>query len=204
MCKKGSVLDFPCLKYRKASQKMQYKRPSPRVRRGYGVSIQKVNPNAKGRVADIVWSILNMGVPVAPPVIWTPPNDYKFIAKKLPELEGDLLIARCESWFDAHPQPLTVTRTEKAKVDTSFISALHEKYKDKRPPMEESIAAWRAAGLSEERLAKYTSWWKKFESSSEERQAALNLIFAKYPSANKPTPKVKKVIKAVNKKNING
>jgi hypothetical protein len=40
------------------------------------------------------------------------------------------------------------------------------------------------------------------EETSDARQAALDLIFAKFPSANKPTPKVKakKVIKVVKKK----
>jgi hypothetical protein len=40
------------------------------------------------------------------------------------------------------------------------------------------------------------------EETSAERQVVLDLIFAKFPSANKPTPKVKakKVIKVVKKK----
>jgi hypothetical protein len=59
-----------------------------------------------------------------------------------------------------------------------------------------------AAGHTELRVAKYRQWCQNMESTSDERQAVLDLIFAKFPSANKPVPKakVKKVIKVVKKK----
>jgi hypothetical protein len=144
----------------------------------------------------------NSVIPPARQTPWTPPNDYKYIASKLPEAEAATLIARCESWFEANPprQHSTVAKAE-STLDMTPVLELQAKYKG-RPPIEESIAAWRAAGLSEERLAKHRVWWNKMEATSEERQKALDLIFVKYPSANKPIPKVKKVIKAVNKKKV--
>jgi len=49
---------------------------------------------------------------------------------------------------------------------------------------------------------KALAWHDKMDATSEERQKTLDLIFAKFPSANKPTPttKTKKVIKVVKKK----
>ena len=180
----------------------QYKRPALRVRRGYAGPIQKVSPYASGRVADIVRIMRNSVIPPFRQTPWTPPCEYKFIASKLPETEAATLIARCESWLEANPPRRHVTiQTETPTLDMTPVLELQAKYKG-RPPIEESIVAWRAAGMSEERLAKYRAWWNKMESTTGERQKALDLIFAKYPSANKPIPKVKKVIKAVNKKKV--
>lgn len=179
---------------------MQFKRPALRVRRG-GVSRppQRVSPWAKGVAADIAHVMRNQVLPGIPVTEWTPPREYRYIAKHLPEDEAAMLIARCESWFEAHPPPVHVT-VEKPVIDTDVILALHAKYPNQRPPLEETIDAWRSAGMSEERMNKYRTWWNRMEATSAERQKELDRIFAKYPSANKPVPKIKKVIKAVNKK----
>jgi hypothetical protein len=180
---------------------MQFKRPTLRVR-GYGGFSAPVSPYATGVVADIVRTMRNSVIPPARQTPWTPPSEYKFIASKLPEPEAEMLIARCESWFEANPPRRHVTtQKEESTIDMTPVLELQAKYKG-RPPIEESIVAWRAAGLSEERLKKYRAWWNKMEATSGERQKALDLIFVKYPSANKPIPKVKKVIKAVNKKKM--
>jgi len=181
----------------------QYKRPILRVRRGYAEAIQKISPYATGVVADIVRTMRNSVILPARQTPWTPPNDYKYIASRLPETEAATLIARCESWLEANPPPPRVTiQIEQPTLDMTPVLELQAKYTKGRPPIQESIVAWRAAGMSEERLKKYQAWWNKMESTAEERQKALDLMFAKYPSANKPIPKVKKVIKAVNKKKV--
>jgi len=188
---------------------MQFKRPSARVRleaqrrlRFHRTShnlIHKISPTARGIVAEIAYVMNNQVMPAIPRTEWTPPNDYRYIAKHLPKDEAEALIARCESWFEAHPTPVTVS-IEKPVIDTDIILALYAKYPNQRPPLEETIDAWRSAGMSEERMNKYRAWWNKMEATSADRQKDLDLIFAKYPSANKPVPKIKKVIKAVNKK----
>lgn len=179
---------------------MQFKRPALRIRRG-GVyrPPQRISPLAKGLAAEIAHVMNNQVLPGIPRSVWTPPNDYKYIAKYLPEDEAAMLIARCESWFEANPRPVVVP-VEKPQIDTDIILALYAKYPGRRPPLEETIDAWRSAGMSEERMNKYRAWWQKMEATSDERQKELDRIFAKYPSANKPVPKIKKVIKAVNKK----
>lgn len=182
---------------------MQFKRPIPqKFRRGCYGPIRAVSPHASGIVADIARTMRNAVIPPAHQTPWTPPNEYNFIAERLPEAEAEMLIARCESWFEANPsRQHVVAPIVQSTIDMTPVLDLHTKYKG-RPPIEESIIAWRAAGLSEERLAKHRAWWNKMEATSEERQKALDLIFVKYPSANKPIPKVKKVIKAVNKKKV--
>ena len=187
----------------------QHKRPSARVRieaqrrlRFHLTThplIKKISPTAEGYVANIARMLNSPDMPPLHKTEWTPPCEYRYIAKTLPEDEAEVLIARCESWFEAHARPVSVT-VEKPALDETPILDLHAKYPNRRPPLEETIDAWRSAGMSEERMNKYRTWWNRMEATSAERQKELDRIFAKYPSANKPVPKIKKVIKAVNKK----
>jgi hypothetical protein len=79
---------------------------------------------------------------------------------------------------------------------------VYKKWGITTPPIAEREKAWRLAGYSEAKIRKALAYDKRMEETSDARQAALDLIFAKFPSANKPTPKVKakKVIKVVKKK----
>jgi hypothetical protein len=188
---------------------MQFKRPSARVRleaqrrlrllRTTNPLIKKISPTAAGYVANIARILNTPDMPNRRMTEWTPPTEYRYIAKTLPEDEAAVLIARCESWFETHGRPESAT-VQKPALDETPILELHAKYPDRRPPLEETIAAWRSAGMSEERLNKHREWMNRMEATSADRQKDLDLIFAKYPSANKPVPKIKKVIKAVNKK----
>lgn len=188
---------------------MQFKRPSAGVRleaqrrlrlhRTVHKPIQKISPTAEGYVANIARILNTPDMPIQHGTEWTPPCEYRYIAKTLPDDEAEMLIARCVSWFEARAPPVTVT-VEKPAIDTDPILDLYTKYPNRRPPLEETIDAWRMAGMSEERMNKYRVWWNRMEATSAERQRDLDLIFTKYPSANKPVPKIKKVIKAVNKK----
>ena len=182
---------------------MQYKRPAIR-KRTYGSRVCAVSPYAVGLVADLARALRDARVPPAPQKEWRPSVEYEYIAKHLPEEEGAALIARSEAWFAANPTPVRAAAARPV-LDYTPILALYAKYPGKRAPLEEEIAAFRAAGMSEERVEKHRAHMKKLEETSEERQKALDAIFAKYPSANKPNkPKTKKVIKAVQKKINNG
>lgn len=132
--------------------------------------------------------------------VWTPPVDYKFIASRMACPES--YIKRCEDWLAAHPPKTVVERQPAPVINAAPLTALFAKYKDRRPPCEEMCKAMLAAGHTELRIAKYRQWCQNMEDTAEERQKVLDLIFAKFPSANKPTLKIKqkKVIKVVKKK----
>jgi hypothetical protein len=59
----------------------------------------------------------------------------------------------------------------------------------------------RAAGYSEEYIAKAIERKRKLDETTDTRQKVIDDIFGKWPSANKATPKPRaKVIKAVKKR----
>ena len=182
----------------------KFKRPIPqRFRRGSGSSGGVNLAYGVGRASDIARLILKPVPPSKPCLPWTPPSEYEFIAKHMPEGESrDLFLARCRSWEEANPRVPPPPPPAKVELNMEPIYALHSKYNDKRPPLEESIVAWRAAGLSEERLTKMREWHEKMEATSDKRQEVIDKIFSKYPSANKSkvAQKVKKIIRAVKKK----
>lgn len=134
---------------------------------------------------------------------WTPPLDYEFVASRMhPELR-DGYITRCEEWFAAHPSRPTKMRPAPLALNTEPIIKLFARYCPSPPPLPELMGVWRSAGYSEAKIAKAKAWFDYCEAHSEERQKELDAIFCKYPTANKPTPKVKapaKPIKAVKKK----
>jgi hypothetical protein len=177
--------------------KMGYKRPTFRPHGCYKEPRQ-IFPTAPGFLAQIC----TPSVPVYLKPEWTPPVEYKFIAKFMSAEEGADYIARCEAWFEAHPPRAVREATARVELDYTPVHALRAKYPTSRPPLEESIEAWRAAGQSEEKLEKYRKWWQRMEETDEQRQKALDDIFKKYPSANKSSRvnKPKKIIRAVKKK----
>jgi hypothetical protein len=117
----------------------------------------------------------------------------------MPEEEAGPYIARCEAWLAAHAR-VVVPKPAPPVLDPEPLIALLAKHKDKRPPCEEMCAAMLAAGHTELRVTRYRQWCQNMEDTKQQRQEALDAIFVKYPSANKPVPKKKKVIKAVKKK----
>ena len=197
-----------------------YKRPNPRPRRnvptqfvssalpGGGVvsrwttgmskpRIPSGHPSVTGQIIDK----LRQGVcPQGPKgKEWTPPINPEFLARHLDNPEA--FLARCEKWHEEHP-PRVISKPVAPVLDTAPFIALFTKYPDTRPPCEEMCKAMLAAGHTELRITKYRQWCQKMEETADARQEALDLIFAKFPSANKPTPKAKakKVIKVVKKK----
>ena len=131
---------------------------------------------------------------------WTPPSDYEFIIKHLPVGEREAYLARCTEWFAASPTPPPVAPKLQPELDTELISAMYAKHGDGRPPLEERIKVYRASGYGEDYIEKVRARDKRWKETKAEREAAFELIFAKWPSASKPTPKPKKVIKAVKKR----
>lgn len=130
---------------------------------------------------------------------WTPPSEYEFIAKQLPAGEREAYLTRCREWFVANPSAAIKKPVVAKEYDNSLICALYEK-RQTRPPLGERVKVYRAAGYSAEYIENVKSRDKRWRASKAERDAAFELIFAKWPSASKPTPKTKKVIKAVKKR----
>ena len=87
-------------------------------------------------------------------------------------------------------------------MDFTPIAELFTKYNDHRPPIGEHVEAMRKAGYSERIIAKAIARDAFMKATVDERQKTLDLIFARWPSINKPTPKPRasKPIKAVKKK----
>ena len=156
-----------------------------------------------GRVGEIVDSMRRgedfiQRPPKAP---WAPPADYQHVAAHMEPESREQFIARCEAWFEANPRPEAAARVEKPVIDNPIIMNLFQKYSGDVPPLDERIRAYKAAGYPDEYLIKVMDRHAKLEETSDERQKALDCIFAKWPSASKPVPKPKgKVIKAVKKR----
>lgn len=136
---------------------------------------------------------------------WVPSVDYKLIAAHMKNPES--FLENSEKWFAEHPPKKRADATTTPDIDHRFVSEVFAKYAfvedgPKVPPVSELEKAWRAAGYPEERIAKALAYHAKMDATSDERQKILDLIFAKFPSASKPTPKIKskKVIKVVKKK----
>lgn len=144
---------------------------------------------------------------------WTPPRDYEWYAEQvIPAAERAAFIQRCKDWHEANP-PKRRDPPPELVLDHEPVLKLFAKYAKKGPPFDGCTApqptvpplaklkvAWELAGYPPERIAKAEAHIRHLEETSEERQKVLDAIFAKYPSASKPTPKPKKVIKAVKKK----
>ena len=131
---------------------------------------------------------------------WTPPINPEFLAKHMDNPEA--FLQRCTDWHAQHAPPEPPAREPTPVLDLEPVVALFKKWEGKVPPIEEREKAWRLAGYSEAKIQKALAWHAKMEETADARQEALDLIFAKFPSANKPTPKpkTKKVIKVVKKK----
>ena len=198
-----------------------YKRPNPRPRRnvptqfvssalpGGGVASRWTTGMAKPRIPSGHPSVtgqiidkLRQGVcPMGPKIQeWTPPINPEFLARHMDNPEA--FLKRCEDWYIQHPAAERPDRASAPTLNLEPVMALFKKWEGEVPPIEEREKAWRLAGYSEARIQKALAWHAKMEETADARQEALDLIFAKFPSANKPTPKpkTKKVIKVVKKK----
>jgi hypothetical protein len=157
-----------------------------------------------GRVGEIVDMMRRGEACIERPAktVWTPPSDYEFIAKYMPDEQSrNNFISKCEQWIADNPTPPPPQPPAKPIIDTELILALYKKYPGVVPPFEERMKVCRAAGYTEEYIAKKTERHRKFIELAEERQKAIDDVFGKWPTANKATPKPKpKVILAVKKR----
>jgi len=175
-----------------------YKRPIPRSRGAATSDGTRMAP-CSGLVSEIL-DKMHKGIPPKPVGrIWTPPRDYRLVARYTDDPDG--YIAMCEEWIAAHPPKEPAPPPAPLDLNIEPIIEVFAKYKPV-PPLGELVKAWRAAGYSEERVAKAKAAREKIEAAIEEREKVLDVIFAKFPSASKPAakPKAKKVIKVVKKK----
>lgn len=134
------------------------------------------------------------------PTEWTPPSNPEFLAKHLDDPEAYL--KRCEEWHARNTPPPRRAKEPTPLLNLEPVAALYEKWGITAPPIADREKAWRLTGYTEAKIQKALAFHKRMDETSAERQVVLDLIFAKFPSANKPTPKVKakKVIKVVKKK----
>jgi hypothetical protein len=132
--------------------------------------------------------------------VWTPPATPEFIAKHMDNPEA--FLKRCEDWYAQNPVAPPRGREPAPPLNLEPVVALYKKWGVRVPPITEREKAWRLAGYTEAKIQKALAYHKRMEETADARQEALDLIFAKFPSANKPTPKAKtkKVIKVVKKK----
>lgn len=175
-----------------------FKRPIPRSR---GVANgTPSNAMYPGLVSEIL-NKMHRGMPPKPiGRVWTPPVNYKLVSTQMDDPEG--YIKMCEEWIAAHPPKVWPGPPPPLQINAEPIIELFEKHRPDIPPTSELVKAWKAAGYSEERIAKAKANRDKMEATIEERGKVLDVIFAKFPSASKPVakPKAKKVIKVVKKK----
>lgn len=174
--------------------------PSPPVPIGH--------PSVVGRIVDRLRNTQLIEHQQTP---WAPSVEYEFIASHLPSGERDAYIQKSREWFEEHTTIARVVEAVVAPViDNSHILNAFEKHArvkgtPGRPAPKDMANAMRAAGYSEPRVTRHLQWCQNMEARSDDRQEALDKIFAKWPSASKPDPKpkVKKVIKAVKKRIAN-
>jgi hypothetical protein len=104
-------------------------------------------------------------------------------------------------FYEKYPRKVWTTGgVVEQTLDFSHMEPIFQKYfsRGKIPPVPEYIAALAKCGYSGDALAKVERYFKHIKDTSAERQERLDLVFARWPSANKAAPK--KVIKAVKKK----
>lgn len=160
-----------------------------------------ISPTATGRVADMVRKMHNPDTVRTVKRQWTPPVNFEFIARHMTPEEGQAYISRCEEWYHQNPPPPRKVVEEGPPINHQPILAVLAKHLPNRPPVNAFVKAMREAGHTEARIQKTIDFYRRMEETYEERTAALEIIFAKWPAASKPTPKPKaKVIKAVKKK----
>ena len=181
-----------------------FKRPIPRPRVATNVCgpPRRVPTGTPGRVGEIA-TVMHRGsdaVNRPPPTKWRPSYDYEFLA--LHQADPDAYLARCIEFFKQTPRPDPSPPKVATSVDFVPIYELFAKHEGRRPPIGEHVEAMRKAGYTEHVIAKAVARDALMKATVDARQEALDLIFARWPSINKPTPKPRagKPIKAVKKK----
>lgn len=141
--------------------------------------------------------------PYVPPE-WTPPGDYEYIARHY-MTDSEEYLAKCRKWLADNAPPPKDPPPPKPVIDTELVATLYARHCPHVPPIDELIPVLKAAGVPEH-IVEQTEKIRRRNMSSEiqtENQNWIDVMFKKWPSASKPTPKTKpppRVIKAVKKK----
>lgn len=174
-------------------QTKMFKRPSFRPHGCYSVP-QAVPFGATGLVASLV----RQRDPLPPaPKPWLPPLDAEAYFDALRRqgcdtTEYERLAAEFE-WTKCALRKPPPPALDLEPLEKLFYGAREA------PKLSDYAKALRQCGHPEERVQACIAHFKHLEATSAERQVALELVFARWPSAGKP---VKKVIKAVKKKMV--
>jgi hypothetical protein len=170
-----------------------FKRPSYRPH-GCHRDARPVPYGATGIVAALV----RQSDPLPPPPkMWCPPLDveayFDMLRKRGEDTSAYERLAAEFPWPEKAPRKGKASNLDLKPLEELFDAA------DEMPKLSEYYRALRECGYSEAKVAAIEAHFARLEATSDERQKALDLIFARWPSAGKP---VKKVIKAVKKKMV--
>jgi hypothetical protein len=164
-------------------------------------STEIVASGTPGRVGEILDKMrTGLDPKELPPPIWKPSIDYKFIAATMPPAEAEAYITRSEEWFAIHTKNCDHQAKVQLDINREPVLAVFKKYWPHCPPVDEHMEALKEAGYPDSKIEKVARWHKWRVDTDDSRQEALDAIFSKWPAASKPTPKARKVIKAVKKK----
>ena len=164
------------------------------------MGIRKVATGTPGRLGEICTEMHRGDCVKRLQYQWTPQCEYEFYAERaLPESERAAYIERCKKWFEEHPPRTPKAPKAPLEYDREMIAEFYSK-KSVVPPIEERVAAFRKAGMPEERIAKHVAWQEVMEATSDERQKVIDDIFGVDAPKKTKTTKVTKVIKPVKKK----
>jgi hypothetical protein len=185
------------------SKDNMYKRPNPRplARRGVCGPPKRIPTGTPGVLGDIATKMHRGTDHLQPrPTVWKPSYDYEFVAQH--QADPEAYLARTAEFFEQYPRREAGSRTSGPPLDLEPIVKLFEKHGDCRPPITEHVAALCKAGYTEAVIDKVIARDALMAATVDARQEALDAIFARWPSINKPTPKPRasKPIKAVKKK----
>ena len=180
-----------------------FKRPNPRphTRRGACGPPRRIPTGTPGLLGEIATKMHRGSDHLQPrPTVWKPSYDYEFVARH--QADPEAYLARVAAFFEQHPRPVPVAAATGLPRDLEPIIKLFERHGDCRPPINEHVAALRQAGYAEKIIEKVIARDAHMAATVDARQEALDAIFARWPSINKPTPKPRasKPIKAVKKK----
>lgn len=180
-----------------------FKRPNPRPHtlRGACGPPRRIPTGTPGLLGEIATKMHRGSDHLQPrPTVWTPSHDYEFAARY--QTDPEAYLARVAEFFEQNPPRGPVVVNTSPSLDLEPIIKLFERHGDHRPPIDEHVAALRQAGYAESTIEKVKARDAHMAATVDARQEALDLIFARWPSINKPTPKPRaaKVIKAVKKK----
>lgn len=169
----------------------------------YAAPVYGAPRGTPGRVEALMLSMRIGDDGIKRPAIesWRPPSEYKFIAGTLPVNQQGAYLKKCEAWFAANPPRAAQAAVDKPVLNMEPVAAMYGVRQVVLPPIAKRVAAYKEAGFPLTYIEHAVKRDAMLVATADERQEALDIIFAKWPAARKPDPKPKgKVIKAVKKK----